>query len=224
MAPKPGKPEEAAEPVAAQSVEDPLLEASLADECAVEALDLCIDRAAAEAIEHEYAERLPSFVCAVLMQNVNEVAAWYLLEHERAIDARAPGWAVEAEPSAPTRERWMRGVVPSKSTKSGAGAGAGDEWPEGDTTKRKTGRKKKAADEPGDTGPVIIDMAKAAPKLSPEEAAFEAKMKAEYDELMRRMKEEQDAAARAAREALERLRAGTRVTPSFITPRVGGRR
>ena len=40
-------------------------------------------------IEHEYAERLPSFVCAVLMQNVNEVAAWYLLEHERAIDARA---------------------------------------------------------------------------------------------------------------------------------------
>ena len=44
MAPKPGKPEEAAEPVAAQSVEDPLLEASLADECAVEALDLCIDR------------------------------------------------------------------------------------------------------------------------------------------------------------------------------------
>ena len=105
MAPKPGRPEEAAaEPGAAPAVEDPLLEASLADECAVEALDLCIDRAAAEAIEHEYAERLPSFVCAVLMQNVNEVAAWYLLEHEKAIDARAPGWAVEAEPSAPTRE------------------------------------------------------------------------------------------------------------------------
>ena len=182
-------------PVAAQSVEDPSAEAASQDECAVERRS-GIDRAAAER-DRARVRGAPAELRVRGAHAERERGGGVVPARARA---RRSTRARPAGRSRPNRRRRRASggcaASPSKSTKSGAGAGAGDDWPEGDATKRSRCAQKKAAMSRS-TQPGHHRHDQGGGRVSPEEAAFEANDEGGIDELMRRMKEEQDAAARA---------------------------
>ena len=198
-------------------VSPPLMEA--AQDAALDVvISLCIEQAAHEGIELEYQERLPCFATAQLLRNVNAAVAWRQLGlgHEQSTQKTASGWSAEEEPAPARREQGTLDAwaVPSKKRPADINGSLQDD--EGSSSRpgtaasdspkrRRQARRSMGHNEKGkDSAPMVMEMEESVPKLPPEEAAFEAKMKAEYNELMQRMKEEADAKRQAAEEAREK--------------------